>query len=144
MIRSRNPKIDVPALEEKIAADLAAEPQVRSNHRLIRLTAAVHLRTIENALERAEERSVARTQWPPEIDAFPFRGNGALQRLILRLVALLFRDQQDVNHQLIRAQRESLGLVHGLLERIDELELRLESERATARAERIARRHESD
>ena len=144
MIRSRNPKIDVAALEEKIAADLAADPQVGSNHRLIRLTAAVHLRTIENALERAEERSVARTEWPPEIDAFPFRGNGPLQRLILRLVALLFRDQQDVNHQLIRAQREAVGLVHGLLERIDELELRLESERATARAERIARRRDSD
>jgi hypothetical protein len=144
MIRSRNPKIDVAALEEKIAAELAANPEARSNHRLVRLTAAVHLRTIENTLERAEERSVARTQWPPEIDSFPFRGNITLQRLILRLAALLFRDQHEVNHQLIRAQREALGLVHGLLERIDELESRLEAERATARAERIARRHEPE
>jgi hypothetical protein len=144
MIRSRNPKIDVDALEQTVSDELAADPRVRADHRLVRLSAAVHLRTIENTLERAEERSAARAEWPAEISGFPFRGNAALQRLVLRLVGLLFRDQHDVNAQLIRAQRESLTLVHGLLERVDELEARLEAERATARAERMARRHEPD
>jgi hypothetical protein len=143
MIRSRNPKLDLAELEAKIAAELAAGPQAGSNHRLARLAAAVHVRTIESIIEQAEVRSVARTEWPAEMRVFPFAGNIALQRFALRLVALVFRDQQEVNAQLIRAQREMLALVHGLLDRVEDLESRLESERATARAERIAKRHDS-
>jgi hypothetical protein len=143
MIRSRNPRIDVAALEAKVAADLAADPQALTDGRLMRLTATVQLRTIENALERAEERSAARTRWPDDIGGI-VRGSPMLQRAILRAVGLLFRDQHDVNGHLIRAHRETLVLVHGLLERIDVLESRLEAERASARADRLARRYEPD
>lgn len=141
MIRSRNPKVDVAALEEKIAAELASDPQAAADGRIMRLTATVQLRTIENALDRAEERSAARTSWPADVGG-PLTGSPLLQRLILRIVALLFRDQHDVNVHLIRAQRESLVLAHSLLERIDVLESRLEAERASARADRLARRYE--
>jgi hypothetical protein len=143
MIRSRNPKIDVAALEAKVAADLAADPQAATDGRIMRLTATVHLRTIENALERAEERSAARTRWPDDIGGI-LRSSPLLQRVILRVIGLLFRDQHDVNAQLIRAHRETLVLTHGLIERIDILEARLEAERASARADRLARRYEPD
>jgi hypothetical protein len=142
VIRSRNPKIDVEALEAKIVEELAAEPAMHADGRLARLAAAVHVRTIENSLERAEERSMARSTWPAEIRAFPF-GNVRLQRFVLRLMALAFRDQQEVNSQLIGAQRETLTLMHTLIDRIADLETRSEADRAAARAERIARRNES-
>jgi O-antigen chain-terminating methyltransferase len=143
MIRSRNPKVDLTALEARIAEELAAGPQAGANQRLARLAATVHVRTIESIIERAEARAVPRAEWPVEMDVFPFAGNRVLQRLVLRVVTLIFRDQQEVNAQVIRAQREMLSLVHGLLERIEDLETRLESERATARAERIAKRHDT-
>jgi hypothetical protein len=55
-------------------------------------------------------------------------------------MSLAFRDQYEANNALIRSQREMLALVQTLLERIDTLEARLETERATTRAQRIAQR----
>jgi hypothetical protein len=144
MIRSRNPKIDVAALEAQIAEELERDPQAPSNERLARLAAAVHLRTIENALEHAEARSAARTAWPAEIRLFPIHLSPTLQRFVLRAVGLVFRDQFEVNAHLIRAQRETIGLVEGLIERIDRLESQLEAERAALRAERMASRRAPD
>jgi len=144
MIRSRNPKVDVAALEEQIAEELERDPQARSSDRLARLAAAVHVRTIENALEHAEERSTPRTVWPAEIRLFPVHVSPALQRFVLRVLSLAFRDQYEVNAHLIRAQRETIALVDGLIERIDRLEAQLESERAALRAERMARRNAPD
>jgi hypothetical protein len=144
MIRSRNAKIDVAALEAQIAEELERDPQTRSTERLARLAASVHVRTIENALERAEERSTPRTAWPAEIRLFPFHASRRLQRLVLRVMALAFRDQYEVNAHLIRAQRETIALVDGLIERIDRLEAQLESERAALRSELMARRNAAD
>jgi len=144
VIRSRNPKVDVAALEEQIAEELERDPQARSSERLARLAASVHVRTIESALDRAEERSTPRTTWPAEVRLFPVHVSPALQRFVLRVLSLAFRDQYEVNAHLIRAQRETIALVDGLIERIDRLEAQLESERAAMRAERMARRNASD
>ena len=143
MIRTRNPRIDVDALERRIDEELAREPGVHGDERLARLAAAVHARTIEAQLDRAEERSAPRTHWPSDVRA-PALLSPALRRLILRVLSLAFRDQHQVNAALIRSQRETLALVQTLLERIDALELRLDTERAAARAQRIAQRRGED
>jgi hypothetical protein len=143
MIRTRNPRIDVAELERRIEAEIAREPGARSDERLSRLAAAVHARTIEAQLDRAEERSVPRAQWPPDVRV-PAVVSPGMRALILRLLALAFRDQHQVNASLIRAQRESLALIQTLLERIDALEARLEEERAAARAARIAQRRSDE
>jgi hypothetical protein len=144
MIRSRNPRIDLDALEAQIAEELARDPQARSSERLARLAAAVHVRAIEDALERAEERSVPRKVWPPEFRLFPIHLSPRLQRLVLRAAELMFRDQHDVNAHLIRSQRETIALIDELLERIDRLEGELEAERAAMRVERMARRNAAE
>lgn len=143
MIRTRNPRIDVADLERRIDEELAREPSATGDDRLARLAATVHARTIEAQLDQAEARSTPRTEWPPEIRV-PALVSPAVRRLILRVLALAFRDQQQVNAALIRSQRESLALVHTLLERIDVLESRIESDRAAARALRIAQRKNVD
>jgi hypothetical protein len=143
MIRTRNPRIDVAELERRIDEELAREPGAGGDERLARLAAAVHARTIEAQLDRAEERSTPRTEWPPDVRV-PGVVSPALRKLILRVLSLAFRDQHQVNAALIRSQRETLALVQTLIERIDVLEARLESERATARAARIAQRRNED
>ncbi len=143
MIRTRNPRIDVAELERRIDEELAREPGAHGDERLARLAVAVHARTIEAQLESAELRSVPRTEWPPEVRV-PGVISPAIRRLILRILSLAFRDQHQVNAALIRSQRETLALVQTLLERIDVLESRLESERANARALRIAKRRAED
>jgi hypothetical protein len=139
MIRTRNPRIDVAELEKRIDAELAGEAGVHGDDRLARLAATVHARSIEAQLDRAEERSAPRTHWPADV-RMPALVSPAMRKLILRVLSLAFRDQHQVNAALIQSQREALALVQTLLERIDVLEMRLESERASARALLIAQR----
>jgi hypothetical protein len=143
VIRARNPRIDVAELERRIDEELAREPGSNSDERLARLAVAVHARVIEAQLDRAEERSVPRAQWPADVRA-PAFVSPAMRRFALRFLALAFRDQHQANAALIRSQREMLALVQTLLERIEALEARLESDRAAARAVRMAQRRGED
>jgi hypothetical protein len=143
MIRSRNPRIDVADLERRIDAELQQEPGVHADERLARLAAAIHARAIEAQLDRAEERSTPRSHWPADV-RLPAVVSPGMRQLILRVLALAFRDQHQANAALIRSQREMLALVQTLLERVDVLEARLEAERAAARAIRIAQRRSED
>jgi hypothetical protein len=140
-MHSRNPRIDVDALERRIDEELAgAQPPAGSGERLARLAATVHARTIEAQLALAEERSSPRAVWPPGLRLPVISSSPLLQKAVLRAMALLFRDQHEADAALIRSQRELLALVQTLLERVDALEARLDEERAAARAERLAQR----
>ena len=145
MIRSRNPRIDVDDLEKRIDEELARDPNAPDgDERLARLAATVHARAIEAQLNFAEQRSTPRTSWPIDLRVPFVSSSDALKRLVLRVMSLAFRDQYEANNALIRSQRELLALVQTLLERVDSLEARLEVERATTRAQRIARRRSGD
>ncbi len=141
-MRSRNPRIDIPALEQRVAEELARDPAV-GDERLARLAAQVHARTIEAQLAHAQERSAPREAWPEDLRIFPFQ-LPALQRFALRLLRLASRDQQEVNAALIRSARESLALAQALSERLAELEARFERDRSAERTRRIAQRKGDD
>jgi hypothetical protein len=144
-MRSRNPRIDLAALERQIDAELARDPQAGGgDERLARLAATVHARTIEAQLSLAEERSTPRTAWPAALRVPLVSSSAFLKKAVLRVMALAFRDQHEANAALIRSQRELLALVQTLLERIDAVEARLEDERAAARSQRIAQRDAED
>ena len=140
MIRSRNPRIDAAALEARVDEALAGELEAGHDDRLVRLSATVHARTIESELQTAEARSIPRAAWPADLRVPLVSASARLQRLVLRVMALTFRDQHEANAALIRSQREMLALVHTLTERVEALETQLEAERAAARAQRIAQR----
>jgi hypothetical protein len=145
MIRSRNPRIDVADLERRIDEELARDPNAPDgDERLARLAATVHARAIEAQLNFAEQRSTPRTAWPADVRLPLVSSSGRLKALILRVMSLAFRDQYEANNALIRSQRELLMLVQTLIERVDTLEERLEIERATTRAQRIAERRAED
>jgi hypothetical protein len=145
MIRSRNPRIDVDDLEKRIDEELARDPDsTNGDERLTRLAATVHARAIEAQLNFAEQRSTARTTWPVDLRVPFILSSERLKRAVLRMMSMAFRDQYEANNALIRAQREQLALVQSLLDRIDMLEARLEAERATTRAQRIALRRSEE
>jgi hypothetical protein len=145
MIRSRNPRIDVTDLERRIDEELARDPNAPDgDERLARLAATVHARAIEAQLNFAEQRSIPRTSWPIDLRVPLVSSSAYLKRLVLRVMSLAFRDQYEANNALIRSQRELLALVQTLLERVESLEARLEVERATTRAQRIAQRRSED
>jgi hypothetical protein len=141
MIRSRNPRIDLDDLERRIDEELARDPNAPDgDERLARLAATVHARAIEAQLNFAEQRSTPRSVWPIDLRVPFISSSESLKKLVLRGMSLAFRDQYEANNALIRSQRELLALVQTLLERVDSLEARLEVERATTRAQRIAQR----
>jgi len=148
VIRSRNPRIDVDELERRIDEELARDPNAAgADERLARLAATVHARAIEAQLNFAEQRSTPRSVWPHDLHLPLISSSERLKRLILRVMSLAFRDQYEANNALIRSQRELLALVGTLVERIDALEARLETERAAIRAQRLATRqppHQED
>jgi hypothetical protein len=140
MIRSRNPRLDVDDLERRIDAELERDPTATGDERLARLAATVHARSIEAQLNFAEQRSTPRTAWPVDLRVPFVSSSERLKRAVLRIMSLAFRDQYETNNALIRSQRELLALVETLIERVESLEQRLEDERATSRAQRIAER----
>lgn len=145
MIRSRNPRIDLDDLERRIDEELARDPNAPDgDERLARLAATVHARAIEAQLNFAEQRSTPRSVWPIDLRVPFISSSESLKKLVLRGMSLAFRDQYEANNALIRSQRELLALVQTLLERVDSLEARLEVERATTRAQRIAQRRSDD
>ena len=145
MIRSRNPRIDVDELERRIDEELARDPDMPDgDERLVRLAATVHARAIEAQLNFAEQRSTPRTSWPIDLRVPFISSSERLKQMVLRVMSLAFRDQYEANNALIRSQRETLALVQTLLDRVDTLEARLEAERATTRAQRIAQRRNED
>jgi hypothetical protein len=144
VIRSRNPRLDVEELERRIDEELARDPEAaHGDERLVRLAATVHARAIEAQLNFAEQRSTPRTSWPVDLHV-PLVTSAKIKNAILRVMSLAFRDQYEANNALIRAQRETLALVQTQMERIETLEARLEAERATTRAQRIARRRSEE
>jgi hypothetical protein len=141
VIRSRNPRLDVGELERRIDDELARDPEAAlADERLVRLAAAVHARAIEAQLTFAEQRSTPRTTWPVDLRLPLVSSSEWMKKAVLRLMSLAFRDQYEANNALIRSQRELLALVQTLLERVEGLEARLETERAATRAQRIAAR----
>jgi hypothetical protein len=144
-MHSRNPRIDIDALERQIDEELARDPQAGTgDERLARLAVTVHARTIEAQLAFAEQRSTPRTAWPGGLRIPVISSSEFLKKAGLKIMELAFRDQREANVALIRSQRELLALVQMLSERVDALEARLENERASARAERLAQRRPED
>lgn len=84
--------------------------------RVSKLALELHLQAVEQALAAAEKRSVPRTTWPENLTMFPFSMSRKLREFALRVLGLAMRDQQEVNAELIRSQRETLALVRTLLQ----------------------------
>lgn len=76
---------------------------------------------ISGFLATAESRSQVRNQLPDKYNRFPWILLKPLQWLILKVFNILFRDQREVNSNLITALRESLSLNQQLVEQIKTL-----------------------
>jgi hypothetical protein len=119
MMRTKNPRIDIALLRERVADEIIhadAEVDMNQSARALNL----HLEAIEHALKLAEERSVPRTVWPDNLKLFPFSISPWLRTVALRILSLAMRDQQEVNAALIRSQRETLTLIHAVLRHLRE------------------------
>jgi O-antigen chain-terminating methyltransferase len=113
MIEPHHPTLDADRLTALLGDD------VRRHHR--NGTAAISLEALAILLKAAEDRSAPRTQLPDKLNRFPFTWSKTLQRIFLKLHALLFADQREVNRLLIQTLKQSLAALRDLEARLNRL-----------------------
>ncbi|WP_414548189.1 class I SAM-dependent methyltransferase [Anabaena sp. CCY 0017] len=126
MIDSNNPEINVDELMQKIRQEVAKR-QVNSqrtetkNNNIDISILKSNISYIESLLINAESRSYARSKWPDKLNRFPFNISSKLQKNILKAINFVFKDQREVNFNLLLAVKESVKLNRQLIEQIQTL-----------------------
>jgi len=127
MLEHNNPSIDVDDLMARIQQEVAKrgvgfEPVTFSGD----IAQPLPLASIEALLNTAQAKAEIRTRWSGQLRIFPFDRSTKLQRLALRALSFLFKDQRHVNFALIAALRESLAVNRGLAARLVALETEMQ------------------
>lgn len=123
MVELKNSEINVDELMKGVCKVVAQnkEPSnlksiVNSRNDMSRML--LNINNIEALLENAKSRACARQKWPEKFNYFPFNINLSLQKKILKFLNFIFKDQREVNFNLINSLRESLVLNKQLIEKI--------------------------
>jgi 2-polyprenyl-3-methyl-5-hydroxy-6-metoxy-1,4-benzoquinol methylase len=126
MIDSNNPEINVDELMQKIRQEVAQRQvnfqrtESKNNNIDISILKS-NISYIESLLTNAESRSYARTKWPDKLNRFPFNISSKLQKNVLKAINFVFKDQREVNFNLLLAIKESVKLNRQLIEQIQTL-----------------------
>jgi 2-polyprenyl-3-methyl-5-hydroxy-6-metoxy-1,4-benzoquinol methylase len=118
-------EIDVDELMQKIREEVLEH---KSNSELVNpasnpkiLTIKASIDHVEALIRNAESRSCVRDEWPNTLNRFPFNSTQGLQKLVLKVLNLVFKDQREVNSSLISSLQESVEINRLLVEQIASL-----------------------
>jgi O-antigen chain-terminating methyltransferase len=135
MIENNNPEINVDELMEKIRQEILSRQGYSSGASINNnnidtsdFTSNIGSRMgyIESLLKNAESRAYIRTKWPEKLNRFPFNLISKLQTLILKGINFLFKDQREVNFNLILSLKESLRINHQLIAEVKNLKSQID------------------
>jgi len=112
MIEPNNPDIDVEELMARVRAG-------------VRLATPLETAPAESHIDAAARFAQVRTSWPGRLAVFPL-DRPPVRRFLLKLLALLFRDQRRVNAELVAALHEQSVLAERTRARLLALEERLQ------------------
>ncbi|MEH2214072.1 class I SAM-dependent methyltransferase [Nostoc sp.] len=130
MIESNDPEIKIDELIQKIVEQVRKSqvnsqlPGSQSNLDISKLKLSIS--HIENFLKNAESRSLVRIKWPDKLNIFPFNFSTKLQQFILKVINFLFKDQREVNLNIINSLKESVALNQQLIEQIASLKAQVD------------------
>ncbi len=130
MIESNNPEINVDELMHKIREEVAqrnnhTEPSllVNSNYKAAKIN--FNFNYLEALLGNAETRANVRTKWPDKLNRFPFTLSGKIKQYCLKIVNFIFKDQREVNLNLVNALKQSTQLNRQLVTEVELLRSQL-------------------
>lgn len=126
MIEPNNPDIDVEALMGRVYAEVVRRQfgdAASHTNGHVSSGAPIDTQALEGHTASAARLAEVRTKWTGRLRFFPFN-LAFVRRLLLRVLAFVFRDQRNVNFELIYALRECAVLNAQLRERIALLEER--------------------
>ncbi|MBW4609163.1 MAG: methyltransferase domain-containing protein [Hassallia sp. WJT32-NPBG1] len=130
MIEANNPEINVDELMNKIREEVAnrhgqsQSTGITSNAEKAKMTTTIS--HIEALLKNAESRAYIRTKWPDKLNRFPFNLTKKLQKLALKIINFLFKDQREVNLNLLQSLRQSVALNRQLIEEVTTLRAQMD------------------
>ncbi|MFN6484069.1 MULTISPECIES: class I SAM-dependent methyltransferase [unclassified Nostoc] len=131
MIESNYPETNIDELIHKdiehISKNQAHSQLLDSQSHLDTSNLKLSISYIESFLENAESRSIARTKWPDKLNLFPFNLSGNLQKIILKIMNFIFKDQREINFNIINSLKESVALNHQLVEHIATLKTQVDN-----------------
>lgn len=137
MMESNQPEINVDELMQKIREDVIKRQNqtyqtevTNSNIDTPKINWSLNL--IEGLLKNAESRAIVRTKWPDNLNRFPFNLSRGLQKLLLKILNLIFKDQREVNFNVINALKESVALNRVLIAQVETLRSQLDEYRSVA------------
>ncbi|MHC5745177.1 MAG: class I SAM-dependent methyltransferase [Nostoc sp.] len=131
MFDSNNPEINIDELMQKIHEEVAkrpgsSQPLATKNNADIDITSLMSkINSIEALLVNAESRASVRTKWPDKLNRFPFNFSSKFQKIILKLINFFFKDQREVNFNLILALKASVTVNEQLIEQINTLKTQI-------------------
>ncbi|PMB18765.1 SAM-dependent methyltransferase, partial [Fischerella thermalis CCMEE 5198] len=143
MFEANNPEIDVDKLMQKIREEVAklkkdskiqlvstpkpfSSLSIKTNNYTSAMNA--NLNYMEGLLKNAESRAVSRTKWPDNLNRFPFNFSKGIQKLALKILNFIFKDQREVNFNVINALKESVALNRQLIRQVETLRSQLDQE----------------
>jgi len=126
MIEPNNPEIDVEELMTRVRSEVRRRqfgtPDGPAG--LAGFTVPADAAPTESHVDAAARFAQVRTSLPARFAVFPL-GRPPVRRFLLKVLALLFRDQRRVNAELVAALREQNALAERTRARLLELEERL-------------------
>ncbi len=134
MIEANTPEINVDELMHKIREEVAkrhsySHSSISDSLKAAQLSALKSFTDKINTLvSDAESRAYTRNKWPDKLNRFPFNLSTRLQKLVLKILELVFIDQREVNLNLIRSLKESVAINQQLIAQIASLQLQMEEQ----------------
>ncbi|KAB8315553.1 methyltransferase domain-containing protein [Tolypothrix campylonemoides VB511288] len=138
---TNHPEFNVDELMQKIREEVAnrpREPQVKQittyKPEISNSTPTFHhniFNHINTLLFNAESRAITRTKWPDNLNKFPFNLTKPFQKIALKLLNFIFKDQREVNFNVIRALKESVLLNRQLIEQVTNLKTQIDERFST-------------
>lgn len=135
MIEENTPEINVDELMQKIREEVSKRQNYsqlkREKSQPIKINSMATfnpiLAYIEGLLKNAEVRAEVRTKWPDNLNKFPFNFlNKELKKIPLKVLNFLFKDQREVNFNVIQALKESVTLNRQLIAQITSLKTQMD------------------
>jgi SAM-dependent methyltransferase/archaellum component FlaC len=130
MFEANHPEINVDELMRKIRQEVSNRKvnsipmSILNNPEASRMMSIINY--IEALLKNAESRAFIRTKWPDKLNRFPFNFPQQIQNFILKSINFFFKDQREVNFNLIFSLKESIALNRQLVEQITTLRTQMD------------------
>ena len=123
MLKISYPEIDVKNIEKEILHELSCTYQQNNSIETVNKINLTQLKQqnkyIESFIKTAKSRAEVRQSWPQSLNRFPVILLKPLGFILLIILKVLFKDQREVNFNILGSLKEFLKLNEKLLNQID-------------------------